>query len=86
MSDQIIQHSLSFSLALNMEAVPLLLMHVLSSLRKRIQVCFPPFLLPHAEDEDCIIMGCLPMNAVGMHVNMSFSPVHFSNCRCYCSI
>lgn len=85
MSDQIIQFSLSFSLSLNMEAVLMLLMNMLSSLiRKRIQVYFPPSLLSQAENEDCIIPGCLPMNAVRMHINMGFSPVHFSSLRCYC--
>lgn len=77
--------SSSFSLALNLEAVLMLLMNVLSSLmRKRIQVCFLPSLLPQAENEDCIITGCLLMNMVGMHINMGFSLVGFSSLRCYC--
>lgn len=79
------QLSLSFSLALNMEAVLMLLMNMLISLiRKRIQVYFPPSLLPQAENEDCIITGCLPMNAVRMNINMEFSPVNFSSLTCYC--
>lgn len=51
----------------------MLLINVLGTLmRKRIQVCFPPSLLPQAVDEDCIITGCLPVNAVGMHMNIGF--------------
>lgn len=79
------QPSLSFSLPLNLEAVLMLPMNVLSSLmRKRIQVCFLPSLLPQAENEDCIIAGCLAMNVVGIHINMGFSPVGLSSLGCYC--
>lgn len=79
------QSSLPFPLALSMEAVLMLLMKVLSSLMsKRIQVWFPASLLPQAVNDDCVITGCLPINAVGMHINMKFSPVRFSSLKCYC--
>lgn len=51
------------------------------------------FMLPQAMNEDGITLGhetavlqlkCLPMNATGMHIKTFFSPVHFSNLRCYC--